>query len=316
MQKFKKYVAKQNGAALIIFTVILSLFVLIFSFKTLNGKELESIKNDMTAKALFEAKNALLGWSVIQNRPGLLPCPEDPANIGTPNEGNALASCNFAIGRLPWKTLELGDLRDGNGDHLWYALSSGFGNNSVLINSATLGQLSVNGAPNSAVAIIFSPGPPLNGQVRTIPTSVLPPVVSDYLDLSNNDGDVNFTNIGAVNDKLISISHADLFNLVAKRILREVRGDNSQGLNSFYNANSNFPYADVTSDGTADVGELGVVPIGRPSYAGTSNTDPDNVFINSATLINNSWMPLINYQVSADRQTVTMNLNGQVLNLP
>src|SRR6187551_1307826 len=117
----------QKGAALIIFAILVSLVILGFTFKNLNGKQLEAIRKDKTAKALFKAKNALIGWSVLRGitgqpgMPGQLPCPEDTTLIGTVNEGSALANCNSAlpvIGRLPWRTLKLGDLRDGNGEKL------------------------------------------------------------------------------------------------------------------------------------------------------------------------------------------------------
>jgi hypothetical protein len=321
----QKPITKQKGIALIIFAVIVSLIILTFAFNYLNPKQLEVFRKDKTAKALFEAKNALLGWSVSQGKPGLLPCPEDTNQIGNPaNEGNAMTSCNSAlpvIGRLPWRTLGLGDLRDGNGDKLWYALSTGFSDASVPINSTITGQINVNGIPNAAVAIIFSPGVILAGQNRPIPTAISPPLVSDYLDLTNNDGDINFSSTGPAgtfNDGLLLVTQSDLFSLVARRILREVRGDNTQGLVKFYMANSNkYPFADIDIpiDGNADVGQL----VGRPSYQDTSNTDPNDIFFNPTLknmLVNNGWMSLINYQISASRQTVTMNLYGQTLVVP
>ena len=68
MQKLNQTIAKQKGAALIIFAVIVSLIILTLTFKNLNGKQLEAQKKDKTAKALFEAKNALLGWTVLRDR--------------------------------------------------------------------------------------------------------------------------------------------------------------------------------------------------------------------------------------------------------
>jgi hypothetical protein len=322
----QKLITKQRGATLIIFAVIVSLIVLTLIFKHLNGKQLEALRNDKTAKALFEAKTALLGWSVLRGitgqpgMPGQMPCPEDTTLIGTLNEGSALANCNSAlpvVGRLPWRTLRLGDLRDGNGDKLWYALSSGFRN--APINSATVGQINVNGIPNAAVAIIFSPGMVLAGQDRLTPTAISPPLVTDYLDLTNNDGDISFSSTGpksTFNDGLLVVTQTELFPLVERRILREVRGDATQGLARFYIANaSNYSFADIDDDGYIDAGQL----IGAPSYEGINNSDPDNLFFNTAMksiLVSNNWMSLINYQISADRQTVIMTLNSQTLAVP
>jgi len=318
---------KQKGIALIIFALILALVVTAYLISQLDGTSIKIEREKKTAAALAEAKNALLGWSVSQGKPGLLPCPEDTTLIGTANEGLALANCNSplpVVGRLPWRTLGLGDIRDGNIDKLWYALSTGFSDVTAPINSGTTAQINVNGIPNAAIAIIFSPGTILAGQNRPMPTSISPPQVADYLDLTNNDGDINFSSIGPAgtfNDELLLVTQADLFNLVARRILREVRGDTTQGLVSFYNANSHsyYPFADINNDGIADAGQLGAVPIGTPSYQGINNTDPNNLFFNPATknlLISNNWMPLIHYQISAGLQNVTMTLNGQSMALP
>ena len=318
MQMLNQTIAGQKGAALIILAVIVSLVILMLTFNSLSGKQLETLKKDKTAKALFEAKNALLGWSVLRGTsgapstatPGQLPCPEDLALIGTPNEGNAMTNCSSAlpvVGRLPWRSLGLGDLRDGNGDKLWYGISTGFRN--APINPNTIAQLNVDGNLNAAVAIIFSPGVTLTGQNRAVIA------ISNFLDLTNNDGDPSFAttgNIATFNDVLIKVKHAEFFQLVEKRILREVRGDNTQGLVRFYASQgaNNYPFADVNNDGIVDLGEI----IGNPSYEGTNSTDPDNLFFNTRVkniLTNNGWMQRINYQISPDRQTATMTLNTQ-----
>jgi hypothetical protein len=314
--------SKQNGAALIIFAIIVSLIILTFTLRNLNGKQLEISRKDKTAKVLYEAKNALLGWSVMRGisgtsssaTPGQMPCPEDLALIGSANEGTAMASCNSSlpvVGRLPWRSLGLGDIRDGNGDKLWYVLSPGF--RGPPINSDNLGQLAVNGNLNAAVAIIFSPGNLLPSQDRSTFTT------SNYLDLTNNDGDMSFITTGAAgvfNDVSIILTQNELFELVEKRILREVRGDNTQGLIRFYSSQglNNYPFADINSDGIIDIGEL----TGFPSYEGLDDNDPDNLFFNTRVkniLISNNWMQRINYQVAADRQSVAMTLNSQTLSV-
>lgn len=324
MQKPNTSNSKQRGIALIIFALILVVAATSFFVSQLGSNDIKIERDKKTAAAMAEAKNALLGWSVLQGKPGQLPCPEDTTLIGSVNEGSALANCNSAlpvVGRLPWRTLGLGDLRDGNADRLWYALSTGFSDATMPINSGTTGQINVNGTSN-VVAIIFSPGVILAGQNRPPPTNTLPPAVTDYLDLTNNDGDVNFSSTGPTatfDDRLLLVTQSDLFNLVSRRILRELRGDTTQGLVSFYNANSNYPFADTNADGIADAGELGIAPVGTPSYGGINNTDPNDLFLNPTIknmLISNNWMPLIHYQILANRQTVTMTLSGQTLNVP
>ncbi len=325
MQKLNKQISKQKGAALIIFAVIFALAVTALLVTQLDGRGVKIVREKKTAIVLNEAKNALLGWSILQGKPGILPCPEDTALIGSPNEGFALASCNSAlplVGRLPWRTLGLGDLRDGNGDRLWYAVSSGFSDVAVAvkINSfIPVAQISVNGTPAPIVAIIFSSGVILAGQNRPVPTAISPPLVADYLDLTNNNGDINFSSLGPIttfNDELLVVNRTELFQLVERRILREVRGDTTQGLARFYIANANnYPYADLNNDGFVAATDLA----GTPTYEGINDSDPNNIFFNAtikSTLVNNDWMPSINYQISPDRQTVIMSLNGQTLNVP
>lgn len=315
MPKISYITKKQNGITLIIIAVIMAIFILMLALKSLNARNIESIRKDKTAKALVEAKNVLLGWSVLQNRPGLLPCPEDPAQIGTVNEGTALSTCNFAVGRLPWKTLELEELQDGNGDRLWYAVSNNFGDNTTPINNLTIGQIVVNGNPN-VVAVIFSAGVALAGQARPNPTNLAPPVVSNYLDTSNNDGDANFVNNGLAatfNDNLLTITHTELFNIIANRILREVRGDNTHGLVNFFNANASFPFADIDNNGTSDDPNI----IGTPTYQNTVPNSTENFFASPRfdMLIDNNWMSQIDYQLTTPT-SVTMTLNGQQLLVP
>ena len=111
-----------------------------------------AINADAKTRAVLEqARAALIARAVSDaNRPGSLPCPD--AVTSTPNNvpddgiadllvGNA---CPSYIGRLPWRTLGVGDLRDAHGERLWYALSPNFrDDNSVQINSDSKGTLTV-----------------------------------------------------------------------------------------------------------------------------------------------------------------------------
>lgn len=152
-----------------------------------------------TAEALAQAKEALIGYAANyrDSNPGevfgYLPCP-DISTSGT--EGSAETSASqcaskdvTAIGRLPWRTLGLPPLRDGDGECLWYAVSGNFKanvNKTDLMNWDTNGLIEIM-APDGtkfvaggsgatadptrrAVAVIFAPGAILSGQDRA-PTS-------------------------------------------------------------------------------------------------------------------------------------------------
>lgn len=132
-----------------------------------------------TQAALSRAHQALLayaqqplGLTLCESscpRPGDLPCPDRNA------DGVAESSCRLSsqrLGRLPWKTLGIGELRDGSGEWLWYAVSNAYKNNPRLLplNTDTPGSWSVrdvNGvhddasAGNGVVAVILAPMAPL-----------------------------------------------------------------------------------------------------------------------------------------------------------
>lgn len=214
----------QKGSVLLILLLILVIAGTTALFSTLDGKSVKIERDKKTAAALAEAKAAVIAWALKSSTPGRLPCPEDTSLIGTVNEGTSDTSCTLpAIGRLPWKSLGVSDLRDGDNEVLWYAISAGF--RTSPINSDTPAQLTVDGVANNAVAIIFSPGAEVGGQDRPLPTSAAPPSVTQYLEGTNNDGDNTFVTIGlagSFNDSLLGITHDELFSVVELRVVAEV----------------------------------------------------------------------------------------------
>jgi len=143
---------------------------------------------------LAQAKAALIGYAVGMSdtdlsagyRPGDLPCP-DLNDDGSPD-----TPCNTQasrIGRLPWKHLGLKDLRDGDGERLWYAVSINFKKDdrttcaspgaAGCLNSDARGTITIRNTsgtvintgsnpdaytPSGAVAVIFAPGAVLQRQ--------------------------------------------------------------------------------------------------------------------------------------------------------
>jgi hypothetical protein len=125
----------------------------------------------LAQQALLAYANQPLGVTQCDmncQRPGDLPCPDRN------NDGLAETSCSNTsrIGRLPWKTLGVGDIRDGSGERLWYAVSEKYKNNPRLLplNTETAGSwsvISINGINwdatqgNGVVAVIIAPMQPL-----------------------------------------------------------------------------------------------------------------------------------------------------------
>jgi hypothetical protein len=129
------------------------------------------VKADARTRAVLEqARDAVSSYAVAHpTHPGSLPCPD------TNDDGLAdgTSTCASYIGRLPWRTLGLADLRDEAGERLWYALSPNFRDDpSVEINSDAHGNRTVlSGSAGTvltteAAAVVFAPGNAVPGQLR------------------------------------------------------------------------------------------------------------------------------------------------------
>jgi len=179
----------QHGVALIVLLALIGFLVVGVLLTVARSSAIDTERQMRTAQALAKAKEGLIAYAVAvlpdtsAKRPGDLPCPD------LDNDGDAQETCKTAserIGRLPWRTLGLSDLRDANGERLWYALSTRFRRSTVnqceeaagprCLNSETPGTITVrdrqgtivhDGAipandpatvPTGAIAVVFSPG--------------------------------------------------------------------------------------------------------------------------------------------------------------
>ncbi|MFA5914617.1 MAG: hypothetical protein WC830_13775 [Burkholderiales bacterium] len=278
----------QQGLALLVMVIVLILGSAFFLVKQLNSTALRLNSDAKSNNVLAQAKDALIGYAATNsNQPGALPCPD--LNVpGSLNEGTATSPCTYAyqrIGRLPWKTLGLPDLRDASGERLWYVLSENFLNmpGSTVINSDTAGNLKLDGnsAPGtpvggtalatSVVAIVFAPGVALSGQNRDPGNSANLTSVANYLDganadVANDDTFQTALSSDTFNDVLLPITHANLFqvveNYVAKRLDDSSIGNVKPYINSYVAQWGAYPFA---------------VPFSTPSstqnaYQGAANT--------------------------------------------
>jgi len=123
---------RHAGAALVL--VALFLVAVLVSLAAIGRGALAGAaqRDRITERALAQAREALIAYAAERPidgavGPGYLPCPD------TDDDGWAEATCGSLsghlgqadrLGRLPWKTLGLPDLRDGSGERLWYAVST------------------------------------------------------------------------------------------------------------------------------------------------------------------------------------------------
>ncbi|WP_301102180.1 hypothetical protein [Propionivibrio sp.] len=284
--------ARQHGAALLILMLLFFLAATSLILGQSGSYGARTKFDKTTSAALAQAKEALIGRAATDNNhPGSLTCPD----INDDGQADvSFGNCTLYIGRFPWKTLNLPELLDGNGDRLWYALSPGLRDNPAAepINPQKPLELTLDGIPNIA-AIIFSPGTPLANQSGRRSNAV-----TDYLDGSNNDGNFDYISgplSATFNDKVLTITRDDIFRTVNQRVLAEIRGPDDNppgspnwGLRRYYANNATFPWADSGIDGNGDPGT-------------TTGKLPYNDFsINPASLVNwlnpNAWLPLVTYQ--------------------
>ncbi len=242
----------RGQAALILLGVLVagSGYVLLSS---LNSSQIDAERAQRTSDALSQAKEALVAYAVQDaNRPGSLPCPDVNNDGWSKIEDYSGTNCVALVGRLPWKTLGLSDLRDGSGERLWYAITNDFRSNAPMstapgtpLNSNSVGSLSVTGtiSATQVVAVVLAPGPALirqGGSTQQLrgdvvcpgPTFTSTPACdpANYLDaagvVDNADGDPNYVAEAATNqfnDRLAVVAAADLFPAVEIRAARELR---------------------------------------------------------------------------------------------
>ena len=274
---------RQRGSSLILVLLVLGVLAAYLALRSVAGVNTE--RDRVTASAMAQAKAALIGFAVTyaDTHPGqvngYLPLPD----LGSSRNNNVTLSegvtaANFlgnsvhlsVLGRLAWRTLDIGPQRDGTGNCLWYAVSGTYQDalKSNPLNWDSLGQFDIynsDGTPagtvstsatehQRAVAILFAPGEALAGQTRT--SSVVDNVTEcggnydarNYLDSFNPDPRINnivnalgglhgasgnyflgapkpfiagpvldADRIVLVNDRLLSISSDELFNVITKR---------------------------------------------------------------------------------------------------
>ena len=211
---------RQSGSGLVLVAVFLLAVLGSVAAIAMSAQATEAHRLRITERALAQAREALVAHAAERPitpevGPGHLPCPDaDDDGWAEPTCGSLSGHLGQAqrLGRLPWKTLGLPDIRDGHGERLWYAVSA---RHKGLLNCAAsaecraltpataLGTLTVRdpagtaihdgtraelarAADGGAAAVVIAPGPPLTRldgrrQVRGCPARCEP---ADYLDIA------------------------------------------------------------------------------------------------------------------------------------
>lgn len=314
--------AESRGAALLALMLVLMAGSAYFLVSKFNNQQQLARHDEVTMSALQKAKEALLGYAVAFpeidaessgdaiDGVGYLPCPD------VSNDGVAGGSCSIGggttIGRLPYRTLDIQNLRDGSGERLWYALSEnykGVSGKTIPMNSDEGAQLKLDGA-NDIAAIIIAPGKPICNQNSRSPSS---DDHSQYLDGLNGDSDLEgyilngshmCDGVNRFNDKAVYISRTELMTLMEKRVIGEI----AFAVNSYQNNHGAYPWLNPVSPFTApEDAAYKSVPgtyVGRIPYhwqAETSTADDDAGRNPFATTLGLQW------QIDNDSADINMD---------
>jgi len=303
-----RFSQRQGGFAMIALIVLIAIMssYLIANALSRTNAEMASSREQRSMNALRQAKAALIAYAASEEwqqyrsgptnfQPGALPCPDSD------DSGNSAGICSGAvnrIGRLPWKTLGIDDLRDASGERLWYALSANFRklSGTTVINSDTQGQLTVIGtAPaNNIVAIVFAPGEAIQGQNRDPANAVAHNSPANYLEGYNASYDT-FTSTAfpsdTFNDRLVVITQADLMSVVEPVVAAMIERDIKPYINTYFTQWSRFPFPVQFNDPT--IADPAVNPVSPNNVGpGTSGDRPQNFYVGSAAAGNSGLLPI------------------------
>jgi hypothetical protein len=266
-------------------------------------------KEIRTGAALHAAKQALLTYVAnyaaqtvpLGNPetmlPGRLPCPEplSPAAGGEGIAAGCTSNVTTYMGRLPWRTLGVDQIRDGDSELLWYVLGPGF--RQAPINFGTAGQLTVDVGASPVVALIIAPGRPINTASEPGPPPAACPAVGNqhinryatpfdpakFLECGRGNAVTNHTLVTPspwTNDRAIAITAAEVMEAisgpVADRIQRQVAPalEDWRQTESFNNWGTRFlPWASTFGDPATNdyCGDAGVHEGLPPLAAWTMN---------------------------------------------
>jgi hypothetical protein len=206
----------------------------------LDAAQARNRRGQHSAAALASAKAALIAYAATYRDVhadeafGYLPCPD--MNGAGAEQTPCGKSGTLAIGLLPYKTLGLPDLRDAEGNCLWYAVSGSFKSSPKTspLNWDSQGDIVVKGpsgttlaAPDDehggAAAIVVAAGPPTGTQRRSAASGGCGVNVAQpgaYIESQGNvfiDGQITDASGVVGNDRVVWITPAEIFDTVVRR---------------------------------------------------------------------------------------------------
>mgnify|MGYP000603745610 CR=1 FL=1 len=291
--------SKQTGyIILLIMLVLVAGGATFFSGAYTSSNDASARESTRSLLALDTAATAVKIYSMTdEDRPGSLPCP-DFSGDGITDINCLNSSEPVHVERLPWRTLDIGSDAAG----LWYVMDRDFRDNTAAqpINAELEGSLIIeSGAGVDATgfaALIIDPGDPLVGQNNRGRDSE---TVGDYLDLEENtDNDNRFVDCPSredCNDRIIGVSTTELFRLVQRRLLADLKQPVEDFIDDAISTHGNLPYAAKLNslECEADL-HRGHLPQSQGECAPNEFVDPNDF---PSWVTDNDWLELVIYHV-------------------
>ncbi len=253
----------QQGLALLVLVIFIVLAFTSYIFSELTISQIKVNTDKNTQLNLKKAKQAVIDYAVTYadrsagNGYGVLPYPEAFLNGDDGKTATVVAGSTKntnVVEWLPWRSLDLANLKDDSGTCLFYAVSGtyklGASVQADMINEDSIGMFRVLNSANmvvqggsddsQVVALVIAPGAPLPGQVRN-PAVVNSSCGRDYGNVSaylegngvyNNSTtsatidtvddfihatETSSTEATPYNDKFLTIAREEIWNAIVKR---------------------------------------------------------------------------------------------------
>ncbi len=294
---------RQRGIALLALVALIMMVGAGILIKQVNARvRYDPQLSSHTGEVLKYAKTALIARAVIDaNRPGELPCPDVDYDgqliLNTDFSGGTNIPCASLLGWLPWRTLDIPELRDASGARLWYSLSDVWhAGHSAALNPDTVGGLTLNGdATTDIIAVIIAPGADLKADTDPRPAetsaamnAATASLVQKFLEDANSDGTLTtYVNqaSGDFNDRLVIITRAELISALQRRVAGEV----AVALSDYRITNGSYPWLSNNVDPlAADPPVLNGIPgvrNGHIAYIETGTTPPETYSFQSGLTV-------------------------------
>ena len=229
---------KQRGAALLLFVIALVMAASYVLLKKVNQGSSDARRDNYTLQQLKLAREALRGYALngldivtATTKPGRLPCPDYnlDGNLDGLSDPCISSGINIQPGRLPWRTLGVGELRDASNEPLWYVPAIEFDGATAINSNIDNTPLRINGGIAPLVAIVLAPGAVLGSQSRPPGNPVAQLNPAQYFEDINALGGTAYVTTPAnsatpFNDRLLAIRLDRFMPLLEQRVLRELAG--------------------------------------------------------------------------------------------